>query len=256
LGVIKSSGDISLDRLENTEYHFYGITTRLGNLDNAIFPTRKEIIDMRPVTTLEGRFKRLEEKLGVNMAFTDLDHRLKHIEDAWSCTKLAKETQYVPKYKVGDVIEFNCHGERVSRVIIEVGRHTIPYYQLHDYSIYECYQMDKGTGTVLVSKAPPKKEYVPKFPIGYKYGHEQGTDNIKEITGFGIGNDGVSPTYKSKFINRDGKYWEEDAQSADERYSKLFELIKPHLVKLAEKEPPKKTYKYQVGDTFRRKCQR
>jgi hypothetical protein len=141
LGVVKSPGEISLARLENTEYHFYGITTRLGNLEIALFPTRKEIMEMKPVITLEGRFKRLEEKLGVNMAFTDLDHRLKHIEDAWQCTKamtpyvcpVLKHQQALQdalqdafgkqyKYQIGDTLEFTRnYGKYETKTITRVG---------------------------------------------------------------------------------------------------------------------------------------
>lgn len=76
-----------------------------------------------------------------------------------------------------------------------------------------------------------KKVYTPKFPIGYKYGQERGTNWIKEIVGFGALNG--RPTYKTRIIcnNRSG---EDDAQNIDEGYVKLFKLITPHIEQLNE----------------------
>ena len=101
---------------------------------------------------------------------------------------------------------------------------------------------------VLNDKPQPEfmKTYVPKFPIGYKYGHENGTNWIKEIIGFGIGSDGISPTYKSKFINKVGDS-EEYAHFVDERYGKLLELIKPHLEYLGTINTPY-VPKFKAGD--------
>jgi hypothetical protein len=88
LGVVQSPGD-DLGRLEQCEFHLKNVYWRLNRLDEEIYPTRKDIYAMPATITLDGWMEKLEKKLGVNLAFTDMNHRLKHIEDAWSCTKAA-----------------------------------------------------------------------------------------------------------------------------------------------------------------------
>jgi hypothetical protein len=88
LGVVKSPGD-DLGRLEQCEFYLKNTYWRLNKLDEEIYPTRKDIYEMPAVITLDGWCQRLETRLGVNLAFTDVNHRLKHIEDAWCCTKAA-----------------------------------------------------------------------------------------------------------------------------------------------------------------------
>lgn len=95
LGIYKEEG-CDLNRLEKCEFSLDHIKLRLNNLDVAVFSTREEIYSMKTVITLDGQFKRLEEKLGVNLAFVDMNHRLKHIEDAWK----AHEWHYGSKNKM------------------------------------------------------------------------------------------------------------------------------------------------------------
>lgn len=215
LGVNQGPNDISLARLENMEYHFNGIKTRLGTLENDIFKTFQDVMELKPITTIEGRFKRLEDKLGVDLSFTDLDHRLKHIEDAWNCTKLAREWHYgskdkmpytkkgiapiytmgkfivyqdnsdmpvlmpfkgsvtigkpvincpyIPKYKIGDVLEFHkasCVYKVVTHKIIRIGLliktdpNTLYYnFDSEDGYYIQCEQLDKDINSFKVN--PP-----------------------------------------------------------------------------------------------------
>jgi hypothetical protein len=215
IGVVQSPGD-DLGRLENCETHLKITYWRLRKLDEEIYPTQKDVDGTKATVTLDGWMDKLEKKLGVNLAFTDMNHRLKHIEDAWNCTKFALDSdkgiqpryqlgkywvyqdksdspllmeykgkvtiskpevyapyvcpplkhqqdlqnslqdvfgEYVPKYKVGDEIEYKCKGERVTRSIIGVGRYKKPYYQLNDYKIYNCCDIDNGD--VVYKETPP-----------------------------------------------------------------------------------------------------
>lgn len=184
LGVVKSPGDISLARLENVEYHFYGITTRLGNLEIAIFPTQKDVDHMRPVITLEGRFKRLEEKLGVNLAFTDLDHRLKHIEYAlkyaWNCMKSYREFERIlnttpintkgiqPMLTIGKYVVYQdtSYTSDSSVLMGFKGKVTIGKPEIN--APYVCPVLIKHQEALqnALQDAFRKKTYVPKYQVG------------------------------------------------------------------------------------------
>jgi len=95
LGVVQSPGD-TLGRLETCEFHLKNTHWRLRKLDDEIYPTTKDVEGMPFTTTYDGWMKRLEDKLGVDLAFTSIDHRLKHIEDAWACTKAAYNGKWNP----------------------------------------------------------------------------------------------------------------------------------------------------------------
>ena len=124
LGVVQSPCGISLERLENCEFYLKNIYWRLSKLDNAIYPTQKDVDCMQPVITLAGRVKRLEDKLGINLAFTDLNRSLQHIENVWNCVNLAIDNKKcnVSKFKVGDtivlgdaeyIIDYYCNDKHV-----------------------------------------------------------------------------------------------------------------------------------------------
>jgi hypothetical protein len=88
LGINQGPGD-DLGRIEQCEFYLKNTYWRLNKLDKEIYPTQKDINEMPGVITIDGWCQKFENRLGVNLAFTDLDHRLKHIEDAWECTKNA-----------------------------------------------------------------------------------------------------------------------------------------------------------------------
>ena len=228
LGVVQSPGD-DLGRLENCEGMLKITYWRLNRLDREIYPTQKDVDGMSATITLDGWMEKLERKLGVNLAFTDIDHRLKHIEDAWACTKMSMDKSlnsfdthlikelckqkeptyvcgclkhqqalqdalqekfgekkewikspnggynihkiYIPKYKVGDVLDFNYEWGKETRKILEVG--TCPYrpestalwYLIEEYAgVYKmCEEVDNDKS---IYKVTPKKTYVPKYHIG------------------------------------------------------------------------------------------
>jgi len=98
LGVVQSPGD-DLGRLENCEFHLKNTYWRLRKLDDEIYPTKKDVEGMPATITYDGWMKRLEEKLGVDLAFTSIDHRLRNIEKAWR-EKQSREWHYGSKDKM------------------------------------------------------------------------------------------------------------------------------------------------------------
>jgi hypothetical protein len=103
LGVVQTPSD-DFDRLKNCENCLKSIKKELNILDEKVFSTREDIHDMKPVITIDGQIKRLEDKLGVldyNPNATML-HRWERLKNAWSCRK---KSTYIPKYKAGETVE-------------------------------------------------------------------------------------------------------------------------------------------------------
>jgi len=100
LGVIKSPS-CDIGRLENCENLLKSIKEELNILDEKVFSTREDIHKMKSVTTLDGQFKRLEEKLHISTPYDILTERVERIKIAWRCHELP----YIPKYKAGETVE-------------------------------------------------------------------------------------------------------------------------------------------------------
>ena len=182
LGVVMSPGD-DLGRLETCEFNLKNVYWRLNRLDKEIYPTQKDVDGMKPVITLDSWMLRLEEKLGVTLAFTDMNHRLRHIEDAWECTKMIYNGKWNPNTKEPSYV---C-----------------PVLK-HQQELQDALQKQFGE----------KKTYEPKHQIGEIYTTKEEVSLSYEIVGFEKTHQNL-PGYKLKCPN--GGIGVADAFNADTR---------------------------------------